>query len=146
MRRAGRVGVSRRRGGVQTARRDREARPTPDLVVRDFSADSPKRLWVADITFVPTAAGCLNLAVVLHAWSRKIVGWSMANHLRTELVLDALDAAVAQRRPYDVIHRSDQGSQLGLNRSSQQPCEPVAGARQTPRQVSSTQGSCEAWY
>ena len=111
MREAGLVGVSRRRAGVQTTRRDREARPAPDLVDRDFSAAGPNQLWVADITFVPTAAGFLYLAVVLDAWSRKIVGWSMANHLRTELVLDALDAALAQRRPRDVIHHSDQGSQ-----------------------------------
>ena len=108
MREAGLAGVSRRRGSVQTTCRDREARPAPDLVDRDFSADGPNQLWVADITFVPTAAGFLYLAVVLDAWSRKIVGWSVANHLRTELVLDALDAAVAQRRPRDVIHRSDQ--------------------------------------
>jgi putative transposase len=60
---------------------------------------------------VPTAAGFLYLAVVLDACSRKIVGWSMANHLRTELVLDALEMAVGQRRPHDVIHHSDQGSQ-----------------------------------
>lgn len=111
MRESGLVGVSRRRGGPVTTRRDREARPAPDLVDRDFSADAPNQLWVADITFVPTAAGFLYLAVVLDAWSRKVVGWSMANHLRTELVLDALDAAVAQRRPRDVIHHSDQGSQ-----------------------------------
>ena len=96
----------------QTTRRDREARPAPDLVDRDFlRPNGPNQLWVADITFVPTATGFLYLAVVLDAWSRKIVGWSMANHLRTELVLDALDAAVAQRRPRDVIHHSDQGSQ-----------------------------------
>ena len=111
MREAGLVGISRRRGAPVTTRRDREARPAPDLVDRNFSASSPNQLWVADITFVPTAAGFLYLAVVLDAWSRKVVGWSMANHLRTELVLDALDAAVAQRRPRDVIHHSDQGSQ-----------------------------------
>ena len=111
MREAGLVGVSRRRGGVQTTRRDREARPAPGLVDRDFSANGPNQLWVADITFVPTAAGFLYLAVVLDAWSRKVVSWSMANHLRTELVLDALDAAVAQRRPRNVTHHSDQGSQ-----------------------------------
>lgn len=110
MRDAGLVGISRRDGPV-TTRRDREARPAPDLVDRDFSAAGPNRLWVADITFIPTAAGFLYLAVVLDAWSRKVVGWSMVNHLRTEPVLDALDAAVAQRRPRDVIHHSDQGSQ-----------------------------------
>ena len=63
------------------------------------------------LTFVPTSSGFLYMAVVLDAWSRKIVGWSMANHLRTELVLDALEMAVGQRRPRNVIHHSDQGSQ-----------------------------------
>jgi putative transposase len=111
MRQAGLVGASRRRSDVVTTRRDRESRPAPDLVDRDFSAAGPNRLWVADITFVPTTTGFLYLAVVLDAWSRKIVGWSMANHLRTELVLDALNAAIGQRRPRDVIHHSDQGSQ-----------------------------------
>lgn len=88
MRQAGLVGVGRRRPGVTTTRRDREARPAPDLVDRNFMAAAPNQLWVADITFIPTAAGFLYLAVVLDAWSRRIVGWSMANHLRTELVLD----------------------------------------------------------
>jgi len=114
MRAAGLVGVSRRRGGIATTRRDRTARPAPDLVDRNFAAPGPNRLWVADITFVPTAAGFLFLAVVLDAWSRKIVGWSMANHLRTELVLDALDMAIGQRRPREVVHHSDQGSQGGF--------------------------------
>ena len=111
MRLAGLVGASHRRGGPTTTRRDKDARPAPDLVDRDFTASGPNRLWVADITYVPTSAGFLYLAVVLDAWSRKIVGWSMANHLRAELVLDAMDAAVGQRRPKDVIHHSDQGSQ-----------------------------------
>lgn len=111
MREAGLVGVSRRRGGVVTTRRDRVARPAPDLVDRNFSAEAPNQLWVGDITFVPTAAGFLYLAVVVDAWSRRVVGWSMASHLRTELVLDALEMAVMQRRPRDVIHHSDQGSQ-----------------------------------
>jgi putative transposase len=111
MRAAGLVGASHRQGGPTTTRRDREARPAPDLVDRNFTAEGPNRLWVADITFVPTASGFLYLAVVLDAWSRKIVGWAMANHLRTELVLGALEMAVGQRRPHDVIHHSDQGSQ-----------------------------------
>ena len=97
--------------GVTTTRRDKDARPAPDLVDRNFMRRGPNQLWVADITFVPTASGFLYLAVVLDAWSRKIVGWSMANHLRTELVLDALEMAIGQRRPGDVIHHSDQGSQ-----------------------------------
>src|SRR5437870_9741797 len=111
MRAAGIVGVSRRRGTVVTTRRDKDARPAPDLVDRDFSASAPNQLWVADITFIPTATGFLYLAVVLDAFSRRIVGWAMANHVRTELVLDALGMAIGQRQPTDVIHHSDQGSQ-----------------------------------
>ncbi len=111
MRAAGLVGASRRRVGVTTTKRDKDARPAPDLVDRDFTATAPNQLWVADITFVSTATGFLYLAVVLDAWSRKIVGWSMANHLRAELVLDAMEMAIGQRRPKDVIHHSDQGSQ-----------------------------------
>ena len=111
MREAGLVGVSRRRSGPITTRPDKGARPAPDLVDRDFSATGPNQLWVADITFVPTAVGFLYLAVVLDAWSRRIVGWAMANHLRTELVLSALEMAIGQRRPRDVIHHSDQGCQ-----------------------------------
>ncbi len=92
-------------------RGDKDARPAPDLVDRNFTATAPNQLWVADITYVPTAAGFLYLAIVLDAWSRKIVGWSMANHLRAELVLHAMEMAVGQRRPKDVIHYSDHGSQ-----------------------------------
>ena len=111
MREAGLQGASHRKGGPVTTRADKDARPAPDLVDRNFRADGPDRLWVADITFVPSASGFLDLAVVLDAWSRKVVGWAMANHLRTELVLDALEMAVGQRRPRAVIHHSDQGSQ-----------------------------------
>ena len=111
MREANRVGAGRRRGGPVTTRRDKEARPAPDLVDRDLSATGPNRLWVADITFVPTMAGFLYPAVVLDAGSRRIVGWAMATHLRAELVSGALEMAVGQRRPKDVIHHSDQGSQ-----------------------------------
>jgi len=110
MRRAGVHGVSRRRQFATTVR-DESARPAPDLVDRQFQAAGPDRLWVADITYVPTWAGFLFLAVVLDAWSRRVVGWAMETHLRTELVLAALDMAVAQRRPTDVIHHSDQGCQ-----------------------------------
>jgi putative transposase len=110
MRAAGIVGVSRRRG-VMTTRRDRDARPAPDLVDRNFTADHPNQLWVADITYIPTAAGFLYLAVVLDAFSRRIVGWAMETHLRTELVLAALEMAIAQRKPSHVIHHSDQGTQ-----------------------------------
>ncbi len=110
MREHGIVGASRRKG-CWTTRRDKDARPAPDLVERRFEADGPDRLWVADITYVPTWAGLLYLAVVLDVFSRRIVGWAMANHLRTELILSALDMALQRRRPTDVIHHSDQGCQ-----------------------------------
>ena len=74
MRMAGLAGVSRRRIDVTTTRRDKGVRPAPDLVYRNFTASTPNHLWVADSTFVPTAAGFLFLAVVLDAWSKQIVG------------------------------------------------------------------------
>jgi putative transposase len=110
MRAAGLAGVSRRKRTVTTVR-DRQGHLVPDLVTRDFTAPAANRLWVADITYIPTWAGFLYLAVVLDAWSRRIVGWAMATHLRTELVLDALNMAVVQRGPTEVIHHSDQGCQ-----------------------------------
>jgi len=110
MREAGITGVSRRRF-VVTTQRDGRSRPAPDLVDRDFSVEGPNQLWVADITYIPTWAGFLYLAMVLDAWSRKVVGWAMETHLRTELVLDALEMALFRRRPQDVIHHSDQGTQ-----------------------------------
>jgi putative transposase len=100
-----------RRQWITTTMRDRSSRPAPDLVKRNFSAPAPNRLWVADITYIPTWAGFLYLAVVLDAFSRRIVGWAMETYLRTELVLKALDMALGQRRAYGVIHHSDQGSQ-----------------------------------
>jgi len=109
MRKAGIAGVSRRRFCVTTTR---DGSPTkPDLVERRFQADGPNKLWVADITYVPTLAGFLFLAVVIDVWSRKVVGWSTANHLRTELVVAALDTAIAQRQPTNVIFHSDHGAQ-----------------------------------
>jgi len=110
MRAAGLQGASRRRWALTTVR-DSKARPAPDLVERNFVAEGRDRLWVADITYIPTWAGFLYLAVVVDAWSRRVVGWSMASHLRTELVLEALDMALKQRRPEGVIHHSDQGTQ-----------------------------------
>ena len=103
-------GVTRRRKW-RTTTKDPNARPAPDLVDRNFTAAGPNQLWVADITYVPTGAGFLFLAVVLDAWSRRVVGWAMANHLKTELVLQALEMALGQRRPKGVIHHSDQGTQ-----------------------------------
>lgn len=111
MKESGVAGVSRRRS-VRTTRRDPAARPAPDLVDRKFAASRPNQLWVADITYVPTLAGFLYLAVVLDVWSRKIVGWAMSSQLATQIVVDALAMAVEQRRPANgVIHHSDQGCQ-----------------------------------
>jgi putative transposase len=103
------AGVSRRRF-VSTTVRNGDQR-APDLVDRDFTAEGPNLLWVADITFVPTWTGFLYLAVTLDAFSRRVVGWAMATTLHSQLVLDALNMALATRRPKDVIHHSDQGSQ-----------------------------------
>ena len=82
-----------------------------DHVDRHFAAEGPDRLWVADITYIPTWAGFLYLAVVLDVWSRRIVGWAIEPHLKTELVLSALNMALMQRRPQGVIHHSDRGCQ-----------------------------------
>jgi putative transposase len=119
-------GVSRRKTPT-TTRRDPAACPAPDLVDRDFSAEKPDELWVADITYVPTWVGFLYLAVVLDAFSRRIVGWAMAAHLRTELVLSALDMAAQQRQPEGTIHHSDQGCQYTAIAFGQR-CK-VAGVR-----------------
>jgi putative transposase len=109
MRDAGVAGVSRRKSVVTTVRDgDRQA---PDLVDRTFAADAPNVLWVADITYIPTWAGFLYLAVVLDVFSRRIVGWSMSTTLHTTVVLDALSMALTMRRQKGVIHHSDQGSQ-----------------------------------
>ena len=110
MRQSGLTGVSRRRG-TRTTHRERGRGAAPDRVERQFSADAPDRIWVADITYVPTWNGFMFLAIVLDVFSRKVVGWAMANHLRTELVLAALNMAIAQRRPQGVIHHSDKGAQ-----------------------------------
>lgn len=87
------------------------ARP-PDLVQRAFRPAGPDRLWVADITYVRTWEGWLYLAVILDAFSRRVVGWALADHLRTELATDALARALASRRPASgLIHHSDRGGQ-----------------------------------
>lgn len=111
MRKACIRGVSRRRGFVVTTHQDSRYPPGPDLVQRRFAADGPNRLWVADITYVPTWAGFTYLAIVLDVWSRRVVGWAIGEQMSTELVLAALNMALAQRRPKDVVHHSDRGRQ-----------------------------------
>jgi putative transposase len=110
MRILGIEGASRRKKW-HTTKRDSDARPAPDLVERDFEVNGPDQLWVADITYIPTWAGFLYLSVVVDAFSRRVVGWAMANNLKTQLVLDAFNMALWQRKPDSVIHHSDQGCQ-----------------------------------
>lgn len=107
---AGLRGVSRRKWPVTTVRAA-HGRPAPDLVQRAFTATGPDQLWVADITYIPTWSGTLYLAVVLDVWSRRIIGWAMATHLRTSLVIAAFEMARAQRGPTSVVHHSDHGCQ-----------------------------------
>jgi putative transposase len=115
MREAGLFGCGggRRRKASTTLRsRTEQTPPAPDLVKRNFTPKAPDRLWVADITYVRTWEGWLYLSFVLDTYSRKVVGWSMANNLKTELVLDALNMAIYTRRPSPgLIHHSDRGSQ-----------------------------------
>jgi putative transposase len=112
-------GVSRRRGFCVTTRRDKSQRAAPDLVKRQFVAQDVNQLWVADMTYIPTWAGFLYLAVVTDVYSRKVVGWMFGQRMTADLVIAALNMALLTRKPVSVIHHSDQGSQGGFNRSSQ---------------------------
>ena len=104
-------GVSRRRGYCLTTQRNPKDRPAPDLVKRQFVATDVNQLWVADMTYVPTWAGFLYLAVVTDVYSRKVVGWAFGANMTADLVLAALNMALFTRKPESVIHHSDQGSQ-----------------------------------
>jgi len=120
MRLAGLSGLHKRRRG-RTTIRVQGVRTAPDLVARDFNPTEIDRLWCADITYIRTWEGWLYLASVMDCYSRRIVGWAMADHMRAELVIEALEMAVARRRPHGrPVHHSDQGSQGGLKWSSQQ--------------------------
>ncbi len=111
MRQADLRGCPRPRRQPRTTIADPAASAAPDLVQRAFDPLAPDRLWLADITYIPTEEGWLYLAAVLDAFSRRVVGWAMADHLRTELVLDALELALRQRRPVaGLIHHSDRGA------------------------------------
>lgn len=110
MRQAGLQGVHKRRFRC-TTRSGAAERWAPDLVERQFAADRPDALWIADVTYVPTMEGFLYLAVVLDVFSRLVVGWAMAGRVTSQLVLTALDMAYAQRGPREVIHHSDHGSE-----------------------------------
>jgi putative transposase len=107
-------GAKRRGKPWRTTKPDPEARRCPDLVERDFSAEAPNRLWVGDLTYLRSWEGVTYLAFVLDAFSRKVVGWQLASHMRTDLVLDALRMALAQREPgadFELVAHTDRGSQ-----------------------------------
>jgi putative transposase len=114
MRGEGIQGAKRRGKPWRTTTPDPSAQRRPDLVERDFSALSPNELWVADLTYLRCWEGVVFFAFVLDAFSRRIVGWQFAPHMRTDLVLDALRMALAGRGPgadVELVHHSDRGSQ-----------------------------------
>jgi putative transposase len=145
LRELGLRGVSRRKF-VRTTDRAADARPAPDLVERRFIAAGPNQLWVADITYIPTARSFLYLAVVLDAWSRRIVGWTMDTTLTTGLVLGALDMAIRDRQPAAVIHHSDQGRQYTATAFGQRCRE--AGVRPSMGSVGDAYDNamCESFF
>ena len=104
----------------------------PNLLGRRFTASAPDRVWLADITYVPTAEGWLYLAVVLDMFSRRVVGWAMDERITQQLTLNALRMAIATRRPRPgLLHHSDRGSQGGFKWSSQQDLLAYRLTRQT---------------
>jgi putative transposase len=114
MRTHGIVGAKRRGKPWRTTKPDPQATRRPDLVQRDFAAEAPNRLWVADISYLRCWEGVGFFAFVLDAYSRMIVGWQLATHMRTDLVLDALRMALGRREPgadVELVHHSDRGSQ-----------------------------------
>ena len=114
MRSKGIVGVCKRRSYTVTTERNHRARPAPDRVERAFVADAPNQLWVGDMTYVPTWAGFISLAIVLDVWSRRIVGWAIGETMEAALVISALNMALSMRVPNGgagLIHHSDQGTQ-----------------------------------
>jgi putative transposase len=112
MQKDGLQGCIRGRRTKRTTRQDPLAIPAPDLVQRNFCAPAPNRVWTADITYLLTEEGFLYLAFILDVYSRKVVGWSMASHLRSELVAAALEMAIRRRNPsVGLIHHSDRGAQ-----------------------------------
>jgi transposase InsO family protein len=123
MRRHGIQGAKRRGKPWRTTKPDPEAQRPRDLVKRDFTAAAPNRLWVGDFTYLRCWEGVVYFSFVIDVFSRMIVGWQLASHMRTDLVLDALRMALGLREPgadFELVAHTDAGSQPGLNRSSQQ--------------------------
>ena len=126
MRRLGLAGVVRGRGFRVTTTPDVAAARPPDLVSRQFTADRPNQLWVADLTYVATWRGFVYVAFVIDVFSRRIVGWRVSSSLRSDLALDALEQALYDRAlaaTVPLVHHSDRGGQPKFNRSSQHRTE-----------------------
>jgi putative transposase len=140
------VGAKRRGKPWRTTTPDPQAQRRPDLVERDFAVAGPNQLWVADISYLRCWEGLVFFAFVLDAYSRMIVGWQLAGHMRTDLVLDALRMALHRREPgadVELIHHSDRGSQRRFNRSSQHRLvRQSIGVRRGPLLVSSRRAFC----
>ena len=116
-----------------------------DKVNRQFGAERPDALWVADFTYVATWQGFVYVAFVIDVFARRIVGWRASRTAHAGFVLDALEQALHDRRPVHgggLIHHSDRGSQLGFNRSTQRLCAPPVAQGRVPRQVFASQASC----
>jgi putative transposase len=147
MRRHRLTGLPKRRRKGKTTVRVPGVRPAPDLVGRDFQPSEPNRLWVADLTEVATWEGKLYLAVVLDCFSRRVVGWSMADHMRAELVVGALEMAVSRRKPEPgVVHHSDQGSQYVSLRLGERCREAGIRISMGARASALDNAACEAFF
>jgi putative transposase len=144
MRAAGLSGLIRRRHGRTTVRVP-GIRVADDLVQRDFHPAGPDRLWVADISYLRTWEGWLYLAVVVDCYSRRVVGWSLRDHLRAELVVDALEHAVVRRQPErGLVHHSDRGSQY-VSLVFGQRCR-LAGIERSMGATGYDNAVCEAFF
>jgi putative transposase len=137
--------VRPKRRFVATTDSDHDGLIFPDLA-KDTPPAGPDQLWVADLTYIRVLTGFVYLAVVLDAWSRRVVGWALSRRIDADLALAALEAAIADRKPPPgCVHHSDRGSQPGFKWSSQHLREPTVAPRRRPRRVSSSRGSRAAW-
>jgi putative transposase len=138
--------VRPKRRFVVTTNSDHDGPVFPDLA-KDLTPTGPDQLWVADLTYIRVLSGFVYLAVILDAWSRRVVGWALSRRIDADLALAALEAAIATRQPPPgCVHHSDRGSQGGLNRSSQHRHVGLPSAlRPAPLRASSIPRSCVAW-
>jgi putative transposase len=147
MRRHSLSGLPKRRRKGKTTIRVPGVRPAPDLVGRDFRPAGPNRLWVADLTELQTWEGKLYLAVVLDCFSRRVVGWSMRDDMRAELVVEAFEMAVSGRKPEaGLVHHSDQGSQYVSLRFGERCREAGIRISMGARASALDNAACEAFF